>query len=575
MTTFTTTGFSRVLDWETSTYGDFRTTELKVVREEGDDGFVYSYNFIDETGQMPKFAQIFDPWSLSAVITRDGETEGLDLVGAAGFAEMEVFAVTWGVGKTTYILKTFEPAAGIENFLVIGGDDPGVTNLASLDAFLANPQSYVLEGPFEPGQEISLSGFLNGVVTENDVVTARPDEALHWDAGVGDDTVSGGLANDTLMGGAGHDVMASGGGLDTLFGGTGNDTLTGQGEHSDLMGGAGDDHLIGASTIGDRMDGGAGHDSIDMSDGQLMGGVWVSHSQALGGSGNDSINGGRAMDVAYGGNGDDDFFGNAGGDQFFGGNGNDEIYGNGQNDTLLGGANDDSIMGGTGNDVLFGGDGTDSLYGEDGLDYISGGLGNDDMIAGTGNDTVQGDAGNDRLFGEAQDDWLFGDTGHDFMNGGSHNDKLYGGDGRDTLQGGTGADQLYGDADNDRLFGNDGDDVLVGGLGTDVMTGGAGVDVFVFDLVTQSTVAASDSITLFESATDKIELHLMDANEAVAGNQDFTWRGTAAFTGRGQLRIEVVDGDTIVLGNVSGTTAADFRIVIDGVTGLTQTDFIL
>ena len=575
MTTFTTTGFSRVLDWQTSTYSDFRTTGLSVVREDGDDSFIYSYSLIDEDGQVPKFVQIFDPWSHSAIITRDGAAEGLDLVGAAGFAEMEIFAVTWGAGKTTYILKTFEPAAGTENFFVMGGADPGVTDLASLEAFLANPQSYVLEGPFEPGQEIPLSGFLNGTITEDDVVTARPDVALKWDAGAGDDTVTGGLTNDTLMGGAGHDLMASGGGLDTLFGGTGNDTLTGQGQYTDLMGGAGDDHLIGASTIGDRMDGGAGNDTIDMSDGQLMGGVWVSHSQALGGSGDDSINGGRAMDVAYGGNGDDDFYGKAGADQFFGGNGNDDIYGNGQNDTLLGGRGADSVMGGSGNDVLFGGDGTDSLYGEDGLDYINGGAGNDDVLAGFGNDTVQGDAGNDRIFGEAQDDRLHGDTGHDLLNGGSHNDSLYGGNGRDTLQGGTGADQLYGEADNDRLFGNDGDDILVGGLGADALNGGAGADVFVFTLALESTVAASDTLALFEIATDRIDLNIMDANEALAGDQDFIWRGTAAFTGRGQLRIDVVDGDTIVLGNVSGTTAADFRLVIDGVTGLTQTDFIL
>ena len=575
MTTFTATGFSRVLDWQTSTYSDFRTTGLTVVREDGDDSFVYSYSFIDATGQMPKFAQIFDPWSHSAIITRDGEAEGLDLVGAAGFAEMEVFAVSWGAGKTTYVLKTFEPAAGIENFLVIGGADPGVTNLASLDAFLANPQSYVLEGPFEPGQEIPLSGFLNGVASEDDVVTARRDEALRWNAGAGDDTVSGGLANDTLMGGAGHDVMASGGGLDTLFGGTGNDTLTAQGEYSDLMGGAGDDHLIGGSALGERMDGGAGHDRIDMSDGQPMGGVWISHSQALGGSGNDSINGGRADDVAYGGNGNDLFFGNAGADQFLGGNGRDEIFGEGQNDTLSGGADDDSIVGGTGDDALYGDDGVDSIYGEDGLDRLSGGRGNDDLFGGKGGDTLFGDEGNDRLYGDVHEDALFGDKGNDLLSGGSHNDRLEGGDGRDTLQGGTGADRLFGDADNDRLFGNDGDDILTGGLGTDVMIGGGGRDAFVFNLAIESTVAGSDSITLFEIATDKIDLNAMDANEGLAGNQDFIWRGTAAFTGRGQLRVEVVDGNTIVLGNVSGTTAADFRIVIDGVTGLTQTDFIL
>lgn len=575
MTTYTATGFSRVLDWQTLTYSDFRSNTLQVVREDGDASLVYSYNFIDDEGMAPKFVDIFDPWSHTALITRQGETLGLDLAGGMGFAEKEVFAVSWGTGKTTYMLKTFEPAAGTENYFVMGGDVPAITDLASLNAFLANPHSYVLEGPFEAGQEIPLAGFHTAVTSENDAVTAREGLALKWNAGLGDDTMTGGLTNDTLMGGAGRDLMRTGGGTDTLFGGTGNDTITGEGQYSNLMGGAGDDHLTGNSTIGDRMDGGAGNDLIDMSDGQLMGGVWISHSIALGGSGSDTINGARAGDVGYGGAGDDDFFGNAGDDQFMGSTGDDEIYGGTGIDALYGGIDDDSIMGGSGNDNVHGGAGIDSLYGDDGNDSLTGGDDNDDAYGGKGGDTIYGDAGNDRLYGEDQADQILGGLGNDLLGGGSHDDRLDGGDGKDTLQGGTGNDTLLGEAGNDRLQGNDGDDALTGGLGTDAMTGGAGLDSFVFNLATESTVAASDFISDFQIGVDKISLTSMDANEAVADNQDFVWRGTAAFSGRGQLRIEAVDGDTIVLGNVSGTTAPDFRIVIDGVTGLTVTDFIL
>ena len=83
------------------------------------------------------------------------------------------------------------------------------------------------------------------------------------------------------------------------------------------------------------------------------------------------------------------------------------------------------------------------------------------------------------------------------------------------------------------------------------------------------------TITSFQPGSDRLDLSMMDANKSVAGNQAFCWRGTAAFTGRGQLRIEVVGGDTIVTGHTVGSLAPDFRMLIDGVTGLTQADFIL
>lgn len=575
MTTTTTTGFSRVLDWQTLTYSDFRPTTLQVIREDGDPDLVYSYAFIDEEGLAPKFALIFDPWSHSATVTRQGEVQGLDLTGGMGFAEIEVFAVSWGAGKTTYVLKTFEPAAGTENLFVIGGDAPGITDLASLDAFMANPRSYVLEGPFEAGQDIPLAGFLNTTVTENDVVVAHEGVALMWNAGLGNDTVTGGLTNDTLMGGAGHDVMATGGGVDTLFGGTGNDILTGSGEYTVLIGGAGNDHLIGTSTTGDRLDGGAGNDLFDLSDGQFISGQWVSNSITMGGSGDDTVNGGRAGDQVYGGAGRDAFYGNAGDDRFIGSTGGDEVYGGAGNDGLSGGADDDSIAGGIGSDTVAGGDGIDSLYGEDGSDRLTGGNGNDDLSGGSGDDTLSGEAGNDRLYGDAQADQMFGGLGNDLLNGGSQNDRLDGEDGRDTLQGGTGNDVLIGGSGNDRLSGEDGDDIMNGGLGTDLLAGGAGADAFYFAFAEDSTVAASDTIANFQTGIDRIDLLSMDANEALVGGQDFTWRGAAAFTGRGQLRIEEVSGDTIVLGNVTGSTAADFRIVIAGVTGLTEADFVL
>ena len=568
MTTYTTTGFSRVYDWDSQTYGDYQASELQTIRQDGQGNMVYSYQWIDETGNAPEFVEMFDPWSHSMIITRASDLAGLDLVNGAAFAERIIFAVDWGAGKTTYMLKTFQPDTGVENYFVIGGDAVNITNLATLNTFLANPHRYVLEGAFEGGQQISLAGFLDTTFTQNDNVTAMDGVALAWDGGVGNDTLTGGTNNDTLMGGDGNDLMATGGGMDTMFGGIGNDTMTGSGDHTNMLGGAGDDSLIGGSAYGDQIDGGSGNDVVNLSDGQLMGGVWISHSHTNGGSGQDSIFGGLAGDVAHGGNGGDQLFGEAGDDWLQGGNGNDEIYGGGWNDSLAGGANDDSVMGGTGNDIIDGGTGTDSLYGEDGLDSMTGGAGNDDLLGGKGNDSVLGGDGDDRLYGDDNNDKLYGDLGNDQLSGGNHNDRLEGGDGNDSLRGDAGADTLIGGAGNDTLIGN---------AGVDNLYGMAGADVFKFLAVTDSPTATMDQILGgFAHNSDKIDLSAIDANSTLAGNQAFTVVGPALpFSAPGQVRISTLGGDTMIEVNTTGTGGAEMAIIVIGSVALTGTDFIL
>ncbi|MBF7142928.1 MULTISPECIES: putative Ig domain-containing protein [Pseudomonas] len=82
--------------------------------------------------------------------------------------------------------------------------------------------------------------------------------------------------------------------------------------------------------------------------------------------------------------------------------------------------------------------------------------------------------------------------------------------GKDTLTGTNGNDQLFGLDGADTLNGGAGNDVLVGGAGADKLTGGAGADVFRFTALTDSyrtaTASASDLITDFDVAADKIDL---------------------------------------------------------------------
>lgn len=113
----------------------------------------------------------------------------------------------------------------------------------------------------------------------------------------GNDTITGGSANQTINGGNGNDTIYGGGGNDNINGGNDNDTLYGQG---------------GIDTV----DGNNGLDVI------------------YGGSGNDNLAGGNDADTIYGGSGGDSITGLGGNDLIFGGYGADTLTGSGGADTF-------------------------------------------------------------------------------------------------------------------------------------------------------------------------------------------------------------------------------------------------
>lgn len=219
-----------------------------------------------------------------------------------------------------------------------------------------------------------------------------------------------------------------------------------------------------------------------------------------------TINGGKATnDTIIGGKGVDVLFGGAGGNNYIdGGAGNDKMTGGAGNDTLMSSAGTNTFDGGKGNDYLIGGAGVDNMTGGDGNDTImagdgndaavsskvtipavNGGAGNDYIDGGKGNDNLNGDAGNDTIFGGEGNDTIYGNEtlqggkvkGVNYLDGGKGNDLIYGGSGVDTLNGGADNDTLLGDAGNDILNGGDGNDSLVGGAGNDTMFGDAGNDL--------------------------------------------------------------------------------------------------
>jgi Ca2+-binding RTX toxin-like protein len=169
---------------------------------------------------------------------------------------------------------------------------------------------------------------------------------------------------------------------------------------------------------------------------------------------------------------------------------------------------------------------------------------------------------------------LTGTSGNDILNGAGGNDTIMGLAGNDVLAGFAGADYLSGDAGSDQLNGGAGDDTLVGGAGRDELTGGAGSDLFRFVAFSESAVGGNrDRILDFNrGAGDRIDLALIDANTALAGDQAFTFIGSAAF-GRvaGQLRFS---GGVLQV-DVNGDARADMDIAVQGVSSLLATDLML
>ena len=154
--------------------------------------------------------------------------------------------------------------------------------------------------------------------------TGTNKQALNFEnvtGGLGDDSILGNAAANTLLGGAGNDTIRGALGNDSLEGGDGDDFLFGEAGNDTVSGGNDNDVLVGdlrgagAPAGNDLLKGDAGNDSI------------------LGGLGTDTLQGG-----------DDD----------------DLLFGEEANDTLTGGAGADSLSGGAGSTNL-----TDFVFGTD------------------------------------------------------------------------------------------------------------------------------------------------------------------------------------------------------------------
>ncbi|MBC7739272.1 MAG: M10 family metallopeptidase C-terminal domain-containing protein [Candidatus Saccharibacteria bacterium] len=152
-----------------------------------------------------------------------------------------------------------------------------------------------------------------------------------------------------------------------------------------------------------------------------------------------------------------------------------------------------------------------------------------------------------------------------------------GGQGDDSLTGNEVANTLIGKQGRDILSGMTGDDNLTGGSGADLLQGGAGVDSFTYVKLSDSAASGGrfDHIVDFDSL-DVLDLHAMDAARHGVTNDAFIWIDTARFSDTaGEVRWTQRASGVQVLADHDGDGTADFKLVLDGVTGLTLADLVL
>lgn len=272
----------------------------------------------------------------------------------------------------------------------------------------------------------------------------------------------------------------------------------------------------------------------------------------------------------------------------------EELRGSRFGDTLRGSdAGGQVLKGNGGPDVLEGRDGGDTLDGGSGFDFAS-----YESSDGRVEVFLPRPGFNSASLNDAAGDTLINIEG---LIGSSFDDTLVGNDNRNELRGGSGKDLLSGLGGNDVLKGEAGSDTLFGGLGRDTLIGGANADKFSYTSVAESHGSyferdviqdfthdtaipvrrADGTLTTLLVGGDKIDLHSIDADTTVAGNQDFTFAVPEVLeTGEVHVFQETDAAGrkfSHVMADTNGDHHADFELSVytTNNTALTAADFIL
>ena len=127
------------------------------------------------------------------------------------------------------------------------------------------------------------------------------------------------------------------------------------------------------------------------------------------------------------------------------------------------------------------------------------------------------------------------------------------------------------------LFANAGETNFVGGFGAQFLMGGQGYNILTY----LSVGDGNDKMSAFDPAKDVIDLSHMDGDITAAGVQNFTFIGSAAFSGFGaqvRYQLDPIKDVTYVqadLAGDAGNATPDFTITLAGLVPLTAANFAL
>jgi Peptidase M10 serralysin C terminal len=143
----------------------------------------------------------------------------------------------------------------------------------------------------------------------------------------------------------------------------------------------------------------------------------------------------------------------------------------------------------------------------------------------------------------------------------------------------SGSTTLHGDGLKAHMGGRNGETNFVGGAGGQYVIGGGGANIFTYLAFSDSGCGHDDGIANFDPAKDVIDLSHIDANPSTAGVQNFTFIGTAPFSGAGgEVRYwqDPAKNRTYIEADpVGGQTPDDLQIQIAGLQTLTAANFAL
>ncbi|MFL9609328.1 beta strand repeat-containing protein [Methylobacillus sp. Pita2] len=290
-----------------------------------------------------------------------------------------------------------------------------------------------------------------------------PARGLGYDINAGD-------GNNQVTAGAGNDSIVSGNGNSTLNGGAGNDTIVAGDGDNVINGGTGNDLII-VGTGNNTIDGGENTATGATKDSDTISYVNVSQSVFV------DLRAGKTWWDGLNGSNTKDTLSNL--ENIVGSGGDDHLIGNQNANYILGGNGDDTIEGiantGAAGDTLDGGSGNNNT-----LSYLNA---TDTVTVTLGN----GDAKGSGKIGASQIDDLYHFT--HIIGSATATNNITGNDANNLIQGGAANDTLNGGAGDDTLYGGDGDDKLIGGTGTNQLHGGSGNNTASYEGITINVTA--------------------------------------------------------------------------------------